>query len=126
LKLEGVLRETLKPLRDRVWLAFVFGSTARRRQGPQSDIDLMVIGDVTLKDLSTPLRDAERTLGRRINPALYSREAFRERYQAGDPFLTDVYRREKIAIIPGQSPTAEKDLENELGGVVARVLASGS
>jgi len=73
----------------------VFGSTARQRQTEDSDIDLLIIGGVRLKDLSTPLREAERILGRRITPALYPRVAFLEKYQGGDPFLIDVYRRRR-------------------------------
>jgi predicted nucleotidyltransferase len=120
LRFESVLWEAMKPLADRVELAFVFGSTARRRQSEGSDIDLLMIGDVRLKDLSVPLRDAERTLGRRISPALYTRAAFRERYQTGDPFLIDVCRREKIPVIP--SGASRQELDDELRAMVAERL----
>ena len=62
LRLEGVLRESLQPVADRIELAFLFGSTARNRQTEESDIDLFILGGVTLKQLSAPLGDAERTL----------------------------------------------------------------
>jgi predicted nucleotidyltransferase len=122
LRLENVLREALRPLADRIEMAFVFGSTARKRQTEESDIDLLVIGNVTLKDLSTPLRIAEETLGRRIGPALYTRDSFRQKFQSGDPFLADVYRREKMAVMPPGA--SRKDLEDELRAVVAERLAS--
>jgi predicted nucleotidyltransferase len=121
LRLENVLRDLLKPVERRVELAFVFGSTARKRQTQDSDIDLMVIGDVSLKELSTPLRQAEKTLGRRINPALYSRGDAQRKYQSGDPFLIDVYRREKIPVWPAD--ISRKDLDDELGAMVAERVA---
>ena len=124
LRLESVLRDALQPLRDRVELAFVFGSTARNRQTEDSDVDLLIIGDVNLKSLSGPLREAERTLGRRINPAIYTGNSFREKYQAGDPFLLDVYRREKIPVIHAGRNLSHGDLDDELRAMVAERVAS--
>ncbi len=122
LRLENVMREALQPFANRIELAFVFGSTARKRQAEDSDIDLLVIGSVTLMDLSTPLRTAERTLGRRIGPAIYTRDSFQQKYQSGDPFLADVYRREKIAVMPPSA--SRRELEDELTAMVAERLAS--
>ena len=122
LRLEKVLRDALKPLADRIELSFVFGSTARRRQTEDSDIDLMLIGNVKLKDLSSALRDAEKTLGKRVNPALYTRRSFQKKYQSGDPFLVDVYRREKMPVIP--SGASRRELDDELRAMVAERLAS--
>lgn len=124
LRLETVLRDALKPLIDRIEIAFVFGSTARNRQIEDSDIDLMVIGEVKLKDLSTLLRGAERTLGRRISPVIYTRATFEQRYQNGDPFLMDVYRREKIPLFVSGDCPSQGDLDNELRAMVAERLAS--
>jgi len=119
LRLEGVLRDALQPLRDRIELAFVFGSTARNRQTEDSDVDLLILGDVSLKLLSGPLREGERTLGRRVNPAIYTRSSFREKYRAGDPFLLDVYRREKIPVIHPAGNLSHGDLDDELRKMVA-------
>lgn len=122
LRLENVLRDALQSIGNQVELAFVFGSTARKRQTPESDIDLMIIGDVSQKSLSSPLRAAEKTLGRRINPVPHTRIEIQRKYQSGDAFLLDVYRREKIPIWPmGMS---RKDLEDEFRTMVAERLAS--
>ena len=124
LRLESVLAESLRPVSQRIELAFVFGSTARYRQTQQSDVDLLVIGDVNLKELSRPLREAEKTLGRRINPAIYTRSRFREKYQAGDAFLLDVYRREKLPVIQSKEGLTRRDLDDELRAMVAEQMAS--
>lgn len=123
LRLENVLRDSLRPVADAIELAFVFGSTARNRQTDQSDVDLLVIGSVTLKGLSGPLGEAERVLGRRVNPAIYTQEVFRTKYQAGDPFLLDVYRREKIPIVQPEGDSPRADLDDELRAMVAEHVA---
>ncbi len=124
LRLESVLVQSLRPVAEGIELAFVFGSTARYRQTQQSDIDLLVIGDVNLKELSRPLREAEKTLGRRINPAIYTRSRFREKYQAGDAFLLDVYRREKLPVIQSKEGLTRRDLDDELRAMVAEQMAT--
>lgn len=96
LQLETVLRTALKPFRARLVLAFVFGSIARDAQNADSDIDICLIGQVGLKELSTSLETAEHTLGRRVSPVIYSPESFRLKVASGDPFLLDVWRRDKI------------------------------
>ncbi len=91
-----ILEEALASLGDRVEMALVFGSVARLKQVGQSDIDLMLIGDVRLKEVAAALHEAEQTLGRPINPVLFSAEKFREEYRQGNPLLLDVVRKEKI------------------------------
>jgi transcriptional regulator with XRE-family HTH domain/predicted nucleotidyltransferase len=98
LRLESILAEALHNVLDRVAIAFVFGSVARRAQDEQSDIDLMIVGEARLKEITSPLSNAEHTLGRRVNPVIYSPESFRQRYHSGDPFLVDVIRNPKIFI----------------------------
>ena len=109
LRLENVLRDSLRPVADAIDLAFVFGSTARNRQTEQSDIDLLILGGATLKSISGPLHQAEKVLGRRINPVIYTPAAFQERYHRGDPFLLDVCRREKIPVIHKTKIATQKE-----------------
>ena len=124
LRLETVLRDALRSLADRVEVAFVFGSTARNRQQAESDIDLFILGEVSLKALAGPLRQAENTLGRRINPVIYARELFRSKYAAGDPFLLDVYRREKVPVLLPDGQTSREDLDHELRTMAAERVAA--
>jgi transcriptional regulator with XRE-family HTH domain/predicted nucleotidyltransferase len=124
LRLESVLRDALRSLANRVELAFVFGSTARNRQHAESDIDLFILGDVSLKLLAGPLQQAENTLGRRINPVIHTRESFRIKYTAGDPFLLDVYRREKVPVLLPNGRTSKEDLDDELRTMAAERVAA--
>ena len=95
-RLDRVLGDSLSSFSDRLRMAFVFGSVARLEQIGESDIDLMVIGDVRLKELAAALHEAEQSMGRAINPVLFSAEKFREQYRQGNPLLLDVVRKEKI------------------------------
>src|SRR5690554_4030371 len=49
--LADVLREALKPLADRIAVAFVFGSMATGIQRTGSDVDIFIIGRVSLLDV---------------------------------------------------------------------------
>jgi predicted nucleotidyltransferase/transcriptional regulator with XRE-family HTH domain len=95
-RLERLLGDALTPLQDLVRIAFVYGSVARLEQVQESDIDLMIIGDVRLKEVAAALHTTGQTLGRTVNPVLYSAEKFREQYREGNPFLHDVIRKDKI------------------------------
>lgn len=57
--LAEVLAGTLAPLRDRIRLAFIFGSVATGREGRGSDIDLLVVGRSTLARNQVEYESAE-------------------------------------------------------------------
>jgi predicted nucleotidyltransferase/DNA-binding Xre family transcriptional regulator len=109
-RLERLLGEALAPFGELIRIAFVFGSVARREQVRDSDIDLMIVGDVRLKELAAALHSAEQLLGRTVNPMLFSREKFREQYREGNPLLLDVARKQRIFL---------KGSPNELTELVA-------
>jgi uncharacterized protein len=95
--LADVLREAIASPRVRV--AFVFGSVAEGTESPDSDIDLMVIGDVTLRQLAGMLSGVASRLGREINPHVLSPKEFAARRRARDHFLATVRRGPKIFVV---------------------------
>jgi predicted nucleotidyltransferase len=106
----------IAPLAGRISGAFVYGSMARRDEKAESDVDLMVVGEVTLDEVLTQLAPVERAIGRSINPTLYSTKEFKARLKAGNHFLRSVLRGETIFLI------GEKD---ELGKVGRARMAQG-
>lgn len=70
LGLVGVLQKALNPVHANICLAFVYGSIARGSERANSDIDLLVVGDVSHQVLLELLRAVETELGRTINPDL--------------------------------------------------------
>ena len=79
--------------------AFVFGSVARGAEGPNSDLDLMVIGDIGLRKLSSALAGTAERIGREINPHVMTREEFTKRLVGKEHFIASVMAAPKIWII---------------------------
>ena len=94
-----VLRNALVPLADRVELAFVYGSVARAQERRGSDVDVMIIGEVSFSDASQALGGVQATLGREVNPSVYSAREFRAKLLAKHPFLNSVFKGKKIFLI---------------------------
>lgn len=79
--LADLLRDALKPLGAGIREAFVFGSVARGEEGPRSDIDLMVIGDVAFDDVVVAIYPLQEQLGREINAVVLSPNQYQARLQ---------------------------------------------
>jgi len=77
--LADVLREALAPLASRIQRAFVFGSIARGEQGPRSDVDLMVIGDVSFDAVVGAIYPLHERLGREVNSVVLAPREFKLR-----------------------------------------------
>jgi predicted nucleotidyltransferase len=69
--LAGMLRDALAPLIDEIDEAFVFGSVARGTDTAGSDIDLMVVGRVSLAPLLDQLAPLDAALGRSVHANLH-------------------------------------------------------
>jgi predicted nucleotidyltransferase len=93
-----VLKKKLKK-KSNIRIAFIYGSYAKGEENLLSDIDLFVVGDITLKELSAVLSKPKRELGRTINYALSTAEEFRKKIIRNDHFLTTLLREKKIFII---------------------------
>lgn len=94
-----VLREALAPLAGKIRAAFVYGSIARGEERAGSDIDLMVVGEVSFADIVAALAPAQELLRREVNPNVYPALELRRKLAAGEPFLRRVLADRKIFII---------------------------
>jgi predicted nucleotidyltransferase len=54
-----VIREGLAPFSDKIKVAFIFGSIARSTDDRKSDIDIMMIGDITFDDAVSSIMKAQ-------------------------------------------------------------------
>jgi predicted nucleotidyltransferase len=93
------LRFALMPLAARITVALVYGSLARGDENAQSDVDLLIIGDVTLDEILVQLTPLEPVLGRPINPTIYSRKEFVSKRKAGNHFLNGLVQNKKVFLI---------------------------
>lgn len=79
-------------------VAFVFGSVAAGKESAQSDVDLMVIGNIGLRALSSRLSEISSQVGREINPHVMTESEYRKRIKAKDHFVTYVLSGPKLFI----------------------------
>jgi len=114
----NTLRSSLESLSSRVSVAFVYGSIARQEERAESDIDLMIIGDVELDGVLSRLPEAEAALGRAVNPTVYSIHEFKRKLEDGNHFLNAVLDGKKVFLI------GNEDELREMAGV--RMVKAGA
>jgi predicted nucleotidyltransferase len=105
--LADVLADALKPLAAKLETVFVYGSIAAGTEQSDSDIDLMVVGKVSPEDLALPLRRARESLGRDINPTVYTAAEFKKKRAAKDPFLKQVLDKPKLLVLGNKDELGE-------------------
>jgi len=92
-----VLKDNLK--RNGIKIAFIYGSYAKGEESLSSDIDLMVIGDISSRELSAILSKPKRELMREINYAVFPMQEFIKRIKQKDHFLKSVLKDKKMFIV---------------------------
>jgi predicted nucleotidyltransferase/DNA-binding transcriptional ArsR family regulator len=105
--LADVLADAIAPAAASISVAFVFGSMARASETAGSDVDVMLIGALSFGDVVKLLYPAQATLGREVNPKVFSPDEWRARLKAKDPFVRDVLAKPKIYLI-GNDDELEK------------------
>jgi predicted nucleotidyltransferase len=96
---EARIRRAFSDLEDRIRILFIFGSSARGEQRPESDVDLMVIGDASLRELTPGLKRVEQELGRQVNAVALSEDEWRTRCVDRDVFTRNVLSQRKVFIM---------------------------
>ena len=94
-----VLREALEPFRDRIRLAFIYGSIAKGSATAASDIDLLLVGDVAPSEFSVPLTEIRNRLGRSVSLVGYSTEEFGALLRDRHHFISAVLAGAKIWLV---------------------------
>ena len=94
------LKSLLKPITDRIEIAFVYGSIASGSFSKSSDLDLMVVGDISHLELVSHLRKAGQEIGREVNASCFSRSEFADKLREKG-FIWRISNGEKIFVIGG-------------------------
>jgi predicted nucleotidyltransferase len=81
---------------DKIEVAFIYGSYAKNSEEAESDIDLFVIGGISMKDLQAVISDIENKFQREVNPTIYPREELRNKYRAKNHFILSILKEPKI------------------------------
>ena len=93
-----MLQSALSPMSDRVDLAFVFGSMASGRQHAGSDLDICVLGNVSLLDVVKALSSVQDAVRREVNPIVMTSKKFAQRLAKKDRFAMRVLAEPKLFI----------------------------
>jgi len=94
------LRAALVPIADEIDLAFVFGSVAKGSEHAGSDLDLLVVTDkLGYTDIYSALAAAERTLGRTINPTVFTRVEWKQKQANADSFAARITAQPRLFVI---------------------------
>lgn len=88
--LPAQIKAGLAPLTAHIRFAALYGSVAKGRNHARSDVDLLIVGDISLGQALAAVSPVESRIGREIGVRLYSAEDFRKRRTQGDPFLDNV------------------------------------
>ncbi len=102
--LAAILRASLS--RPGVQVAFVFGSIVKAEETSDSDVDLMVIGSLGLRELTSMLSGVPEEIGREVNSHVMTEVEYKKRLKARDHFVTNVLDGPKMFIVG-----AEDDFE---------------
>ena len=98
--LADVLRNALSPLAAQIDFAFVYGSVARQQDTAQSDVDVMIVSaSLAYGEVFGALEDAAMSLGRKVNPTLYTPSEWDKRVAQDSAFVTRVVQQPKIWLI---------------------------
>ena len=82
-------------------LIFVFGSQAKGTANTQSDIDIFVIGDCGLREITKRLQQCSNEITQEINPYVISKAEFQKRLKNNDHFLNEIVNTPKIFLKGG-------------------------
>ena len=108
-----IIKKALEPRMADIKLAFIFGSLAKKSENRFSDIDLLVVGNITFGEVVDLISTAEGTLNRELNPVVYTLSEFNKRISENHYFIGDILSGDKIFVVGD---------ENELQSLVEKRL----
>lgn len=94
-----VLTNALEPHLQKINLALVFGSVASGKATADSDVDLLIVGDLNFADAIKTLYPVQNVLGREINPKIYSLAEWQSAKQKKSEFIQELVTKPVINII---------------------------
>jgi predicted nucleotidyltransferase len=94
-----IIRAQLAPVEERIDIALIFGSVVRGKESKDSDIDILIVGNLTFAETVERLSPIQNTLGREINPTVFSSNEFQDKLKKGHHFLKSVLKSDFIYLM---------------------------
>lgn len=93
------LREIIGKYKNSIELAFVYGSVAKGAETAESDVDVLIVGDISSRKVSGLFRPLSRKIGREINATIYPMDEYRTKYRKRNRFAKELFECDKIWLI---------------------------
>lgn len=93
-----VLKEELKNI-ENIKCAFIYGSVAKNKERKSSDIDLCIVGEVNMNQLSDATAALEEKIGREVNVVTFSEEEWEKAVLDKKAFVLDLIKNKKVMLI---------------------------
>jgi predicted nucleotidyltransferase len=95
---QGSVKAALSRLKG-VRAAFIYGSYAKGAEKEDSNINLMVIGQVNITELNDMVMVLEEKLKREIDYLVFDEQEYRKRKDAKDPYIREIVKGKKIFLV---------------------------
>jgi len=96
--LSDLIRDSLHLIK-KIEFAFIYGSFATGDETSQSDVDLMIVGNVSGIIINKSIKEVEKQINRMINYSIYSKGEIEKRISANDNFIKTILEAPIILII---------------------------
>lgn len=100
------IKKNRKKLGDLSYVMFS-GTFARRKPHKNTDVDILIIGDVVIPELTALVKVEEEKRGHEINYTVLSADEFEFRKMRRDPFLRDILGGGRVMIIGDEDALLE-------------------
>lgn len=94
-----LIKNVLKPLSTKIDYAFIYGSQADGTATTDSDIDLMIVGQVNEMELHKAINKAEEKLGKAVNYSFFTLKEFGKRKKEEKGFIDRIVSGKKIMLM---------------------------
>lgn len=88
---------------EQVRYAMIYGSFAKGTEGGRSDVDLLVVGNVSEDALSKAVNEVERKTGREVNYILWTEREFTEKARSKIPLIRELSKTPVVMIVGEES-----------------------
>ncbi|NTW60344.1 MAG: nucleotidyltransferase domain-containing protein [Nitrospirae bacterium] len=96
--IQGSIKAALSRLKG-VQAAFIYGSYAKGSEKEDSNINLMVVGQVNITELNDVVMGLEEKMKREIDYLAFDEQEYRKRKDAKDPFIREIVKGKKIFLL---------------------------
>lgn len=83
----------------KIKFAVLSGRFARKQERNENAIDLLLVGDLVMQEVTSLMNQAEKELGREINYSVMTKDEFSFRKKRLDPFLSQILMDSRIILI---------------------------